>query len=73
MAARFLVQEEFLAAVTGNPESVDSAEEVVSTRLGTGWPHIPGPLKREGLPQAALGCYVSSLEAWVGVCAVPSR
>jgi CRP-like cAMP-binding protein len=34
--ARFLVRAEFLAAVTGNPESVDSAEDVVSTRLKTG-------------------------------------
>jgi MFS family permease len=33
---RFLVREEFLAAVTGNPESVESAEEVVSTRLKAG-------------------------------------
>jgi MFS family permease len=30
---RFLVREEFLAAVTGTPESVEGAEEVVSTRL----------------------------------------
>jgi len=31
--ARTLAREEFLAAVTGNPESVERAEEVVSTRL----------------------------------------
>jgi MFS family permease len=34
--ARTLARDEFLAAVTGNPESVESAEEVVSTRLETG-------------------------------------
>jgi hypothetical protein len=34
--ARFLAREEFLAAVTGNPESVESAEEVVSSRLDAG-------------------------------------
>jgi hypothetical protein len=34
--ARFLAREEFLAAVTGNPESVESAEEVVSSRLDDG-------------------------------------
>ena len=33
---RTLAREEFLAAVTGNPESVESAEEVVSTRLQAG-------------------------------------
>jgi CRP-like cAMP-binding protein len=33
---RFLVREEFLAAVTGTPESVESAKEVVSTRLESG-------------------------------------
>ena len=33
---RFLVREEFLAAVTGTPESVESAKEVVSTRLDSG-------------------------------------
>ena len=33
---RALSREEFLAAVTGNPESVDRAEEVVSTRLQAG-------------------------------------
>ncbi len=33
---RTLGREEFLAAVTGNPESVESAEEVVSTRLQAG-------------------------------------
>jgi hypothetical protein len=32
----FLAREEFLAAVTGNPESVDGAEEVISTRLQAG-------------------------------------
>ena len=31
--ARLLAREEFLAAVTGNPESVESAEGLVSTRL----------------------------------------
>ena len=31
-----LAREEFLAAVTGDPESVDCAEEVVSTRLQAG-------------------------------------
>ena len=36
VAVRFLVREEFLAAVTGNPESVESAEEVVSDRLKAG-------------------------------------
>jgi len=34
--ARILTREEFLAAVTGNPESAESAEEVVSTRLQDG-------------------------------------
>ena len=34
--ARTLGREEFLAAVTGNPESVERAEEVVSTRLQAG-------------------------------------
>ena len=33
---RTLAREEFLAAVTGNPESVESAQEVVSTRLQAG-------------------------------------
>jgi len=33
MEARTLAREEFLAAVTGNPESVERAEAVVSTRL----------------------------------------
>ena len=33
---RTLAREEFLAAVTGNPESVESAAEVVSTRLQAG-------------------------------------
>ena len=33
---RTLAREEFLAAVTGSPESVESAEEVVSTRLQAG-------------------------------------
>ena len=35
LEARTLAREEFLAAVTGNPESVERAEEVVSTRLQT--------------------------------------
>jgi CRP-like cAMP-binding protein len=34
--ARILAREEFLAAVIGNPESVESAETVVSTRLQAG-------------------------------------
>ena len=33
LEARILTREDFLAAVTGNPESVERAEEVVSTRL----------------------------------------
>jgi len=36
LEARTLAREEFLAAVTGNPESVERAEEVVSTRLQAG-------------------------------------
>jgi MFS family permease len=36
LQARILAREEFLAAVTGNPESVESADEVVSTWLGAG-------------------------------------
>ena len=36
LEARTLAREDFLAAVTGNPESVQSAEEVVSTRLQAG-------------------------------------
>jgi len=36
VTVRFLVRQEFLAAVTGSPESVDCAEEVVSTRLKAG-------------------------------------
>jgi hypothetical protein len=36
LQARILVREEFLAAVTGNPQSVDSADEVVSTWLASG-------------------------------------
>jgi MFS family permease len=36
LQARILAREEFLAAVTGNPESVDSADEVVSTWLASG-------------------------------------
>ena len=36
LEARILAREEFLAAVTGNPESAESAEEVVSTRLQAG-------------------------------------
>jgi CRP-like cAMP-binding protein len=38
LEVRSLGCEEFLAAVTGNPESVQSADEVVSTRLGAGPP-----------------------------------
>ena len=36
LEARILAREEFLAAVTGNPESVQSADEVVSTWLRVG-------------------------------------
>jgi MFS family permease len=36
LEVRTLAREEFLAAVTGNPESVEGAEEVVSTRLEAG-------------------------------------
>ena len=36
LEARILAREDFLAAVTGNPESVESAEQVVSTRLQAG-------------------------------------
>jgi MFS family permease len=36
LEVRTLAREEFLAAVTGDPESVESAEEVVSTRLQAG-------------------------------------
>jgi hypothetical protein len=36
LQARILAREEFLAAVTGNRESVESAEEVGSTRLQVG-------------------------------------
>jgi CRP-like cAMP-binding protein len=36
LEVRTLAREEFLAAVTGNPESVEGAEEVVSTRLQAG-------------------------------------
>ena len=36
LEVRTLAREEFLAAVTGNPESVESAQEVVSTRLQAG-------------------------------------
>jgi MFS family permease len=36
LETRILDREEFLAAVTGNPESVDSADEVISTWLGSG-------------------------------------
>jgi MFS family permease len=36
LEVRTLAREEFLAAVTGSPESVESAEEVVSTRLQSG-------------------------------------
>jgi len=35
LEARILAREEFLAAVTGNPESVEKADEVVSTWLGS--------------------------------------
>jgi MFS family permease len=36
LEARILGREEFLAAVTGNPESAESADEVVSSWLGPG-------------------------------------
>lgn len=36
LEVRTLAREEFLAAVTGNPESVQSAEVVVSSRLQAG-------------------------------------
>jgi CRP-like cAMP-binding protein len=36
LEARILAREDFLATVTGNPESVESAEQVVSTRLQAG-------------------------------------
>jgi Cyclic nucleotide-binding domain len=36
LEARILAREEFLAAVTGNPESAENADEVVSTRLQAG-------------------------------------
>ena len=36
LKARTLAREKFLAAVTSNPESVERAEEVVSTRLQAG-------------------------------------
>ena len=36
LEVRSLAREEFLAAVTGNPESVERAEEVISTRLQAG-------------------------------------
>lgn len=36
LQTRVLAREEFLAAVTGNPESVESADEVVSGWLGSG-------------------------------------
>jgi MFS family permease len=38
LEVRSLAREEFLAAVTGNPESAQSADEVVSTRLRVGPP-----------------------------------
>ena len=36
LEAKILAREEFLGAMTGNPESVDSADEVISTWLGSG-------------------------------------
>lgn len=36
LQARILAREKFLAAVTGNPESVENAEEVISIRLQAG-------------------------------------
>jgi hypothetical protein len=38
LQVKILAREEFLAAVTGNPDSVRSADELVSTRLGDGHP-----------------------------------
>jgi len=35
---KILAREEFLAAVTGNPDSAQSAEEVISARLRSNWP-----------------------------------
>jgi hypothetical protein len=40
LEVRTLAREEFLAAVTGNPESVERAKEVVSTRLQAGLPGV---------------------------------
>ena len=36
LEARTLARDEFLAAVTGSPESAENAEEVISTRLQAG-------------------------------------
>jgi CRP-like cAMP-binding protein len=38
LEVRILAREEFLAAITGNPESMQSADELVSTRLTAGPP-----------------------------------
>jgi len=35
---KILAREEFLAAVTGNPDSAQSADEVISARLRSSWP-----------------------------------
>jgi MFS family permease len=35
---KILAREEFLAAVTGNPDSAQSADEVISARLRNSWP-----------------------------------
>jgi hypothetical protein len=43
LETRILAREEFLAAVTGNPESVERAEEVVSTRLEAGLSSVLAP------------------------------
>ena len=44
LEVRSLAREEFLAAVTGNPESVQGADEVVSTRLRVGPPGSRPPV-----------------------------
>src|SRR5262249_36717077 len=40
LEARTLAREEFLAAVTGNAESAQGADEVISARLQVGWPGL---------------------------------
>jgi hypothetical protein len=48
LEVRILAREEFLAAVTGSPESTQSAAEVVSTRLEAG---PPGHTEKTAMPQ----------------------